>query len=167
LAYLRTRGDVDGKRITLWGDSFAPTNSAQTNFQVPHGVDGSPSHAEPLGGLLSLLGALYEDDVRAVFISGGLASYHSVLTHYAVLIPHGSSVPGALTAGDLCDLAAALAPRPLHLDNMVDHMNRHVTSATLKKEYASTIKTYATVPQSLTFSDQRSSVAAWLLAQLR
>ena len=39
----------------------------------------------PLGGLLALLGAVYEDDVRAVFVSGGLASYRSVLTHFAVL----------------------------------------------------------------------------------
>ena len=31
-----------------------------------------------------------------------------VLGHFAVLIPHDASVPGALTAGDLCDLAGSL-----------------------------------------------------------
>jgi cephalosporin-C deacetylase-like acetyl esterase len=165
MAYLRTRGDVDSKRITLWGDSFAPTNTVQTDFKVPHGVDGWPTHAEPLGGLLGLLGALYEDDVRAVFISGGLASYHSVHSHFAVLIPHDASVPGALTAGDLCDLAGALAPRPLHLASMVDHTNRPVASAPLRKEYAPAIQSYSAQPQALTFADERSSAATWILQQ--
>jgi cephalosporin-C deacetylase-like acetyl esterase len=167
MAYLRTRSEVDGKRITLWGDSFPPTNTAKTNFQVPHGVDGWPSHAEPLGGLLGLFGALYEDDVRAVFVSGGLTSYHSVLTHFAVLVPHDASVPGALTAGDLCDLAGALAPRPLRFENMVDHMNRPVSSDTLRKAYAPTIEGYSAHPQALTFADQRSSAAVWILEQLK
>jgi cephalosporin-C deacetylase-like acetyl esterase len=167
IAYLRTRGDVDGKRVILWGDSFAPTNSDQTNFKVPHGVDGWPTHAEPLGGLLGLLGALFEDDVRAVFISGGLSTYHSVLTHFAVLVPHDASVPGALTAGDLCDLAGALAPRPLHLGNMVDHLNRPVAGAALRRDYAPTIQSYGARPQALTVADRKSSAAAWILDQLR
>ena len=111
LAYLRTRSDVDGKRIALWGDSFTPPNDPKTNFKVPREADAWPGQSEPLGGLLGLLGALFEDDIRAVHVGGGLASYHSVLTHFAVLIPHDAAVPGALTAGDLCDLAAALTPR--------------------------------------------------------
>jgi len=167
LAHVRTRSDVDGKRIALWGDSFAPVNSPKTDFKIPHGEGGWPTHAEPLGGLLGFLGALYEDDVRAVFVSGGLTSYHSVLTHFAVLIPHDASVPGALTAGDLCDLAGVLAPRPLRLENMVDHMNRPVSADDLRKAYAPAIQGYATRPQALTFADQRSSAAAWLLEQLK
>jgi dienelactone hydrolase len=167
LGYLRTRPDVDGKRIALWGDSFAPVNTAKTNFQVPHGVDGWPTHAEPLGGLLALFGALFEDDVRAVFVSGGLTSYHAVLTHFAVLVPHDAAVPGALTAGDLCDLAGALAPQPLHLEGMVDHLNRTVSGAELRKAYAPATQGYATAPRALTFTDQKSSAAAWLLEQLR
>jgi cephalosporin-C deacetylase-like acetyl esterase len=167
LAYLRTRSDIDRKRIALWGDSFAPTNSATTNFKVPHGVDAEPTPSEPLGGLLALLGALYEDDVRAVFVSGGLASYHSVLTHFAVLIPHDDSVPGALTAGDLCDLAGALAPRPLHLDAMVDHLNRPVSGEVLRNEYGPTIRGYASRPKALSIADQRSSAAGWIVEQLK
>ncbi len=166
LAYLRTRPDVDGKRIALWGDSFTPPNLAKTHFQVPHGVDGWPTHAEPLGGLLGLFGALYEDDIRAVFVSGGLTSYHAVLTHFAVLVPHDAAVPGALTAGDLCDLAGTLAPRPLRFEGMVDHMNRAAPGADLRKTYAPTIQRYAGTPGALTFADQRSSAATWLLEQL-
>jgi hypothetical protein len=167
LAYLRTRPDIDSRRMALWGDSFAPTNSAKTTFKVPHGVDGWPVHAEPLGGLLGLLGALYEADVRAVFVSGGLTGYQSVLTHFAVLVPHDACVPGALTAGDLCDLAGALAPRSLHLERMVDHLNRLVSTDELRRTYAPAIKAYSERPGALTFGDQPSSPAAWLVEQLQ
>lgn len=167
LGYVRNRPDVDGKRIALWGDSFAPMNTAATNFKVPHAVDGAPIVSEPLGGLLALLGALYEDDVRAVFVSGGLTSYLPVLSHFAVLIPHDASVPGALTAGDLADLAGAVAPRPLHFEQMVDHMNRVTTADALRKAYAPTIQSYAATPAALSLADQRSSAATWLLQQLK
>jgi hypothetical protein len=165
LMYVRKRADVDAKRIALWGDSFTLPNPKDTDFKVPHGVDGRPKEAEPLGGLLAMLGALYEDDVRAIYIAGGLTSYHGVLTHFAAVIPHDASVPGALTQGDLCDLAGSLAPRPLRLEAMVDHLNRAVTAADVEKAYAPTKQGYAKTPKALSFSDGRSAVALWLLAQ--
>ncbi len=113
LGYLRGRADVDGKRIALWGDSFAAPNGATADFKMPHGVEGWPTLSEPTGGLLALLGALFEDNIHAVCVAGGLSNYRSVLSHFMVLVPHGDCVPGALTAGDLCDLAGSLAPRPL------------------------------------------------------
>jgi cephalosporin-C deacetylase-like acetyl esterase len=167
LGYLRTRPDTDGKRIALWGDSFTPANPAGTDFRLPHGVAGWPAHPEPLGGLLGLLGALYEDEVRAVFVSGGLTSYHAVLSHFAVLVPHDALVPGALTAGDLCDLAGALAPRPLHFERMVDPLNRLTAGVELRKAYAPAIQNYAATPRALTFADHSSSAAAWLLVRLK
>jgi cephalosporin-C deacetylase-like acetyl esterase len=167
LAYLRSRPDVDSKRLALWGDSFAPTNTAETNFQVQRRAEAWPRESEPLGGLLALLGALFEEDVRAVEFSGGLASYHGVLTHFAVLIPHDASVPGALTAGDLADLAGALAPRPLRLEGMVDHRNLALTAAEVQKLYEPAVKGYASTPRALTFGDKRGAAAAWLLEQLR
>jgi hypothetical protein len=166
-AYLRQRKDIDAGRIALWGDAFAAPNPADTNFKVPRGVDGWPRGPEPLGGLLALFGALFEDDIRAVYLAGGLAGYHGVLTHFAVLIPHSASVPGALTAGDLCDLAGSLAPRPLHLEALVDHLNRPVSAADLKKAYDPTVQSYAARPQALSMAAARSSAAAWLLEQLR
>src|SRR5438046_2540713 len=120
-----------------------------------------------MGGLLALLGALFEDDIHAVHISGGLASHHAVLGHFAVLLPHGDSVPGALTAGDLCDLAGGLAPRPLRLEAMVDHLNRQLPAAEMRKLYEPTVQSYSAAPQSLSFTDGRPSGAAWLLGQLK
>jgi hypothetical protein len=167
LTYLRGRKDVDTKRIALWGDAFAATNSADTNFKVPRNVEGWPRGPEPLGGQLALFGALFEDDIRAVYIAGGLSSYHGVLTHFAVLIPHSSSVPGALTAGDLGDLAGSLAPRPLRLEAMVDHLNRPVPGAELKKAYEPAVQGYAASSQAFSFAESRSSAGAWLVKQLR
>jgi len=163
LAYLRQRSDIDLKRIALWGDAFVPPNTAGTNFNVPHRVDGWPRRPEPLGGLLALLGALLEDDIRAVYIAGGLANYHDVLTHFGVLIPHGSSVPGALTAGDLSDLAAGLVPMPLRIESPVDHLNRAVTVADMQRAYASCVEVYAANGQSLSFAEKRTSPAGWLV----
>ncbi len=167
LAWLRTRGDVDTKKIALWGDSFTPPNPKGTDFKVPHSVDGRPKESEPLGGLLALLGALFEDDVRAAYVSGGLTGYHSVTSYFAVMIPHDASVPGALTQGDLCDLAGALAPRPLRLEAMVDHLNRNVSASDVAKAYAPAVKSYSDAPRALSFGEGRTSAAAWLLTQLK
>ncbi len=167
LLYLRQRKDIDPGRVALWGDAFAPLNGADTNFKVPRNVEGWPRGSEPLGGLLALFGALFDEDIRAVYLAGGLAGYHGVLTHFAVLIPHSASVPGALLAGDLCDVAGALAPRPLRLEAMVDHLNRPVSAAAMKSEYAATVQSYLTRPEAFSFGTRRSSPAAWLLEQLR
>jgi dienelactone hydrolase len=166
LSYLRRRDDLDANRLALWGDSFAPPNSPTANFNVPRGVEGWPQGPEPLGGLFGLLGALFEN-VRAVSISGGLASYHSVLGHFAVLIPHGVSVPGALTAGDLCDLAAGLAPLPLRLEAMVDHLNRPLAVDRIRELYAPALHSYRQTPEALRFVAERTSAVEWVLEQLK
>jgi hypothetical protein len=167
LLYLRQRKDIDTTRLALWADSFTPPNPADTNFKVPRGVEGWPRGPEPLGGLLALVGALFEDEVRAVYLAGGLTDYHGVLTHFAVLIPHSASVPGALLAGDLCDLAGALAPRPLRLEALVDQRNRPVSAAELKSLYAPTEQSYQARQEAFRIAEGRSSPAAWLLEQLR
>ena len=163
----RVERDVDHRLLALWGDAFAPANPADTNFKVPRNVDGWPRGPEPLGGLLALFGALFEDDIRAVYLAGGLAGYHGILTHFAVLIPHSAAVPGALTAGDLCDLAGGLAPQALRLEALVDHLNRPVSAGDLKKAYAPAVQAYVATPQALSLAESRSSPAAWLLQQLR
>ncbi len=165
LAYLRDRKDVDASRIALWGDSFTPPSEKNVNYRVPHGVDGVPPQPEPLGGLLAFLGALYEPEIKAVAISGGLQSYHGVLTHWAALVPHDACVPGMLTAGDLPDLAAALAPKPLRLAALVDHLNRSAPIDAIRKEYSPAQKSSA--DSGLTLSPSARGASAWLLEQLR
>jgi cephalosporin-C deacetylase-like acetyl esterase len=135
LRYLRTRPEIDPSRIALWGDSFAPVNPPDRNVKAPLDADDLPNHAEPLGGLLALFGALYERDVRAVYAQGGLTGYQSLLHSPFCYVPHDVIVPGALTAGDLGDVAALLAPRPLRLEGMVDGLNRRVPAEALAEAF--------------------------------
>jgi hypothetical protein len=110
--------------VALWGDSFAPANAEGQALAVPLDADPFPHQAEPMGGLLALFTALFEDDVRAVYVGGGMTGYASLLQSSFCYVPHDSLIPGALTAGDLCDVTAALAPRPLRMERLVDGLNR-------------------------------------------
>ncbi len=166
VAYLRSRKDVDGKRVSLWGDSFTLVNPADTDFKIPHGVDGRPRQPEPMGGLLSLLGGLFDDDIARVYVHGGLSGYLSVLDSPHVYIPHDVVIPGALTAGDLCDVAAALAPRPLCLANLVDGLNRRTPIEATRRTYQPTIRSYRRVnaERQLVFGDASSPAEFFLAA---
>jgi cephalosporin-C deacetylase-like acetyl esterase len=142
LRHLRGRDDLDARRLALWGDSFAPTNASDRNVAVPLEVDPFPDFAEPLGGLLALFAALFEDDVRAVHVRGGLASYDALLHSPFCYVPHDALVPGALTTGDLSDVAAALAPRTLQLEGLVDGFNREVPVERVATIYESARNAY-------------------------
>jgi cephalosporin-C deacetylase-like acetyl esterase len=126
LRYLQTRADLDGGRVALWGDSFAPTNPASRALEVPLDADPFPHQAEPLGGLLALFTALFEDGIRAVYVRGGLTGFQSLLEGQVYHVPHDAVIPGAMAAGDLCNVAAALAPCPLRMEGLVDGLNRTV-----------------------------------------
>lgn len=165
--HLRQRPDLDGRRIALWGDSFAAVNPPERDLKVPHSAASRPAQSEPLGGLLALLGALFEE-TRAVYIRGGLSDYESVLHSSFCYLPHDVVVPGVVTAGDLCDLAAALAPAPLRLEGLVDGLNRNVSAATLNRRYTPTLAAYqqAGAPDRLRLGDKPEGVAGWLSESL-
>ncbi len=131
LRYLRSRRDVDGRKLALWGDSFAAPNPEDRETAVPWDADPLPGQSEPLGGLLALFGALFEDDVQAVCARGGLVGCASLLESPFVYVPYDAIVPGALLAGDLNDVAAALAPRALRLEGLVNGLNQLVAPETL------------------------------------
>jgi dienelactone hydrolase len=163
--------EIDTTRIALWGDSLAPTNAADRDLKVPLDAEKQPDLAEPLGGLLALFGALYEEDVKAVYVRGGLDGFQSVLKGQFVYVPHDVIVPGALTAGDLCDVAAALAPRPVRLEGLVDGVNRRVSGESLAKTYEPAKAAYrsANAGEKLQLAADPSSDAAaakWLLDNL-
>jgi dienelactone hydrolase len=124
LQYLRSRPELDPKRLALWGDSFAPPNPPDRRVEVPLDADAQPALAEPLGGLSALFGALLEKEVRAVYARGGLVSYRSILDSPFLAVPYDAILPGVLRNGDLPEAAAAIAPRPSKLEDLVDGLNR-------------------------------------------
>ena len=132
LAYLRKHKSIAGDRIALWGDSFAPINAASARLVVPHGIDGRPQVAAPLGGLLTLLAALFEDDVRAVYIRRGLIGYATALDSPAVYLPHVAIVPGAAAAGDLLAVLSSLPSTSIHFQEPIDGANRPLDEIAMK-----------------------------------
>ena len=163
LKYLRAREDLAPRGFALWGDSFAAPNPADTDFQIPKRVSGRPAFSEPLGGLLVMLAALFEDDVTAVYTHGGLSGYLDSVTSPYVYIPHDVVVPGVLTRGDLTDLAAALAPCPVRLDDVVDGLNRSLPLDTARSIYQPAITAYRSQAATIALTDDRSNMAQWLL----
>jgi len=134
LRYLQGRDEVG--RVALWGDSFARVNGAEERVEVPWDAEQLPAQAEPLGGLLALLTALYEESIAAVHIRGSVVSYQSLLASPFCHVAPDAIVPGALTAGDLAAVTAALAPRPVRAVGGVDGRNRRVTADADGKEIA-------------------------------
>ena len=135
--YLMNRDDIDSKQLLLWGDSFTATNPSEGLLDQSAGQQAGPQiirQADPLGSLLVLLTALYEDNVRAVAARGGLVSYLSVLENRFSYVPEDDIVPGILEAADIGDIVAALAPRAVLLEGFVDGRNRRLTEPELNSQ---------------------------------
>jgi len=126
LKYLKNRPDIDKERILLWGDSFAAVNSQPIWVDELLGRPVSPQiqHvASPLGSHLALLAALYEPDIRAIAVRGGLVSYLSLLETNINYVPPDMAVSGLLQVADISDIAACLNPMPLMFLGPVDGRN--------------------------------------------
>jgi hypothetical protein len=141
LAGLTSSGLVNDKRVTLWGESFAEPNQSGARLGVPLELS-QPRLAEPMGAHVALLCALLNKDVYAVRARGGLVGYRSLLSSPFVHVPYDVVVPGALTAGDLVDVVAALAPRKVTLEAMVDGLDRKTSLKEANKAYEVARKAY-------------------------
>jgi hypothetical protein len=125
LALLRTVPTLDARQISLWGDSPVEPTEAGRSTEVPLDLT-QPPQVEPLGTLVVLLAALFEDDVREVKARGGLVGYALLLESPFLHVPYDVMVPGVLTQGDLADLVGCLAPCQVRLEGLVDSHNRAV-----------------------------------------
>jgi len=169
LLFLRSRGGLE-KEVSLWGDSLAALNPPERSEVVPHGVDNPNAQAEPSAGLIVLLTALFEDNVNAVYARGTFASFRSLLDSQFLYVPHDSVVPGALTVGDVADIAAALVPRPLLVECPVDGLNRGVPLDTIAATFAPTSQAYRLADASEQFTlnvTGQDDSAMWLLDQIK
>jgi cephalosporin-C deacetylase-like acetyl esterase len=136
LAYLRTRPELDPRRIAVWGESFAPPNEPPL-FLDEIETEVGPQiqyRADPTGAHLALLAALYEPEVHAVAARGGLASYLSVLEDAFTYVPLDDIVLGIVKAGDISDWVSAIAPRPVLLAGQVNGRNILVDTASKAPE---------------------------------
>ncbi|MFM8470694.1 MAG: alpha/beta hydrolase family protein [Limisphaerales bacterium] len=106
LVHLRSRTDMDATRLALWGDSFAPRN--ERDFSDPLLGEGSALLAEPAGGMLVRLGAVFEPDVRAVLDCRSWPDTSWLFQRPYLHVPHDAVVPGAARAVDPLYIAALL-----------------------------------------------------------
>jgi dienelactone hydrolase len=169
LRFLRARPEFDARRVVLWGDSFASRNPRDRNLAVPLDAAESLPLAEPLGALVVLLTALFEEEVHAVSARGGLTGFQSLLASPFVYVPHDVIVPGALTAGDLCDVVAGLAPRHIQLADLVDGGNRPLTAEETALAFADVNATYGGEAAAglLLMGSGAESAAKWVVWVLR
>jgi hypothetical protein len=171
LKYLRSRKDVPAGRVALWGDSLAPANPDDRDLKVPLDAARQSDLAEPLGGLLALFGAVDEDDVKAVYVRGGLSTFRSALHSQFVYLPHDIVVPDIVAAGDLPNVAAALAPRPVRLEALVDALNRRARAETLAGNYKAARDSYRRAKAEGKFEirvepSSGAAAAKWLLENI-
>jgi dienelactone hydrolase len=151
--YLRGRPDIDPERILLWGDSFVPPRKLDLT-QVKSFETANPHElAEPLGGLLVVLAALFDERIAAVYARGGLVGFRPQLAKPVLVFPPDAVVPGAVAAGDLGLVLRVLAPRPLCLQDVfcadeADDILRSIHYEQME-------------------IGKRSDTAAWLLDQVR
>ncbi|MDH5564575.1 MAG: alpha/beta hydrolase family protein, partial [Nitrospirota bacterium] len=130
-----------------------------------------PERGEPLGGVAALLAALYEPLMQAVYVHGSLLSYAALLEDPFVYQPADSIIRGLLKIADLPDIAAALAPRPLWMECLVDGCNRLATPAQLEETHYLARAAYAQMDQSnrVTIQAEKASeenISQWLMTHL-
>ena len=168
LAYLEQRQDLDAKRLALWGESLVPSNGPQQLLdELPLWQVGPQiqQQAQPLGGLLAVLGALFERNVCTIVVHGGLSSYSSILDDAFAYVPSDITVPGFLESGDLADIEASQSPMPILLEDLIDGRNRLIPERDLRSEFESLYGASREMPASLSVrSGQPSQAAEWLLA---
>lgn len=123
--WLRTRSDVDGQQMSIWGESRSATATADQPRVAPRDDDAAlPPSVEPAGCVTALLLVLFEDSMQSICLSGGLTGFASAVQPAQVRIPHDCVVPGLLTAGDIEELVAEAAERmPVRIDGLVDGAN--------------------------------------------
>ena len=132
--WLKKESSHPSPQFLVWGDSPCKTIPHNTNFNLPRDDDSIfPMQPEPLGGMLTLLFALFNDEVKAITIQGGLTSYASTLKHHLVQIPHETLIPGIFNMGDISLLIHALGSRTMFLNQMVDGLNLEVAETKLEQ----------------------------------
>ena len=172
LRYLRGRTDLDASRVAVWGESFAAVNPDGVLLDQSLGQQRGPQtihEVDPTGGLLALLTALYDDGIRGVVAHGGLISYRSVLQDPFCYVPLDVVVPGILESADIPEVVAALAPRAVLLEGLVDGKDRTVAAAGAAKELRVALTAYREAPLRLMIRDHAAEpgLAAWIAAELR
>jgi dienelactone hydrolase len=170
IGYLINVPELDPDKIVLWGESCSPPADPAREFGLPADLP-QPLLGEPLGATIVTTLGLAADpfkSFKAVIARGGLVSFRSVLDSPFVHIPHDSLPTDVFSAGDLPDMWAHLAPKPLRLEGLVDGTNRRVTGEKLAKALQPVTEAYKkgglVVNEDYT---PDAELAKWIVEQLK
>jgi cephalosporin-C deacetylase-like acetyl esterase len=104
--WLQAHKELDGNKIITWGDSFAKLNDGlDVALAVPLDAANLPHIAEPVGNLLALLAALFEERVKAIYKAGGAAQAPAFYQGPSLYLPHDAVIPGGVVAIELLETA--------------------------------------------------------------
>ncbi len=101
------------------------------------GIDGNDIGAVARGGMaIPLLhAAAFEESLRKIALIEPLVSFQAIVMNRYYNLDPGALVANALTAYDLPDLAAAIAPRRLAIIDAVDHLQTPAAPDLIEKSY--------------------------------
>jgi dienelactone hydrolase len=165
--HLQARADLDGHRLGVWGDAFAPVNGPAL-VDPPMKTEVPALQAEPMGATVALLLALFEEDVKAVAARGGLTGFAALFDGPACHVVLDAIVPDVFATGDLAETVAALAPRPVRIEAAVDGRNRLAGEDRLNRDLAAARAAYQSKPDSLLLApDAKGDIANWFAGALK
>jgi hypothetical protein len=116
IRWLAARDELDGKKIGVWGDSFAKTNPGDVKAAVPLDADNLPALSEPGAAELASLAGMYEK-VTAVYRCGAINMF--LLDSAYLYCPHDAIVPGMFVIG-----GRVVITQPERSEGWVDGHNR-------------------------------------------
>ncbi len=111
IRWLQDHKELNGKKLAVWGDSFARVNPVGTRFAVPLDAPDLPHYGEPGGATLALLAGFYEGGVKAIYTHGGILTTALILDSPYVYVPHEAIIPDWHRLGDRAALAI-YCPQP-------------------------------------------------------
>lgn len=150
--------------IGLWGESLVEPLPEGSEFAYPRRVD-RPRESAPQAALAVLLLASQSYDGGAVYTRGGIVDYASLYETPFVQFPHDAVTPGGAWMGDLDLVVAALEPRPVRLEMLVDGCNRLASEKRIAEAYR--LATSIKKPSHLQTSQQPTSPATFFIEAVR
>jgi dienelactone hydrolase len=114
---------IDGKRLAVWGDSFAQVNATEVTVAVPLDAE-LPAFSDPTGANLALLAGLFEENLKVVYARGGIDPKDPLTGSPYLYLPHDAVVPGPSPVGALAPVLAKT--KAVKYEATVDVHNKQV-----------------------------------------
>lgn len=107
--WIRKSDSTKDRAVFVWGDSLQGPRQSSELRVVPRDDDATlPPCEEPMGGLLALLCALEDPEIRGVILRKPISNRRDALKHQQMFLPHDVIVPGWLTITDVDELTAGI-----------------------------------------------------------